>query len=256
MLRDYRDVWKSYGDTDPYFGVLTDPRFYRENLTSETLSEFWATGEAHVERIAGLMRTHLGRELRPGRTLEFGCGVGRVLLPLARRSGQVVGVDVSPSMLAEARKACEAAGVRNVEFVEFVGGLAGLAGPFDLVHSFIVLQHIPTHIGVRLVAEMLALLAPGGLTALHVTFAKPDESSLHTALRKVRSAVPLANGLVNLLRGKRWSEPFMQMNPYDLNKLFALFQRAGCQRLYTAFSDHGGFLGVVLIAEKATEPSF
>ena len=255
MLRDYREDWKRYGDTDPYYGVLTDPRFHRDQLNPEALAEFWATGEAHVERIATLFAAHLGRELRPRRSLDFGCGVGRVLLPLARRSGQAVGVDVSPSMLAEARKASEASGVRNIELLEFSGSLAGLRGPFDFVHSYIVLQHIPTRLGLRLIAETLALIAPGGLTMLQLTYAKPGEDALRATVRRVRSGLPLANGLANLLGRRNWGEPYMQMNAYDLNLVFQELQRAGCHRVFTTFTDHGGVLGVALLAEKVAEPS-
>ncbi len=255
MLGDYREDWKRYGDTDPYFGVLTDPRFRRDRLDAAALADFWGTGEAHVERLAALFAAHLGRELRPGRSLDFGCGVGRVLLPLARRSVQVVGVDVSPSMLAEARKATEAKGMANVELVEFTGSLAGLRGPFDFVHSYIVLQHIPVDQGLALIAELLGLLAPGGLAMLQLTYAKPGEDALRASVRRVRSGVPMVNGLANLLGRRAWSEPYMQMNPYDLNLVFLLFQTAGCHRVFTTFSDHGGALGVALLAEKVSEPS-
>ena len=252
MLRDYREDWKRYGDTDPYYGVLTDPRFHRDNLDAEALAEFWATGEAHVERIARLFARHLGRALQPRRSLDFGCGVGRVLLPLALRSGQAIGVDISPSMLAEARKASEASGVHNVEFSS---SLAELRGPFDFVHSYIVLQHIPARLGAPLIAQMLALLAPGGLAMLQLTYAKPGEDALRAMVRRVRSSVPLANGLANLLGRHRWGEPYMQMNAYDLNHVFQIFQGAGCHRVFTTFSDHGGVLGVALLAEKVAESS-
>lgn len=39
-----------------------------------------------------------------GRTLELGCGTGRVLLPLARAGVSIVGIDRSEPMLARARK--------------------------------------------------------------------------------------------------------------------------------------------------------
>ena len=58
------------------------------------------------------------------------------------RAERVVGVDVSPSMLAEARRNCDARGARNVELLA-ADRLGTLAPEFDLVHSFIVLQHIP-----------------------------------------------------------------------------------------------------------------
>jgi 2-polyprenyl-3-methyl-5-hydroxy-6-metoxy-1,4-benzoquinol methylase len=255
MSGDYREHWKRYGDTDPYFGVLTDPRFHRAQLNEAALAEFWATGEAHVERVAALFAAHLGRELRPARSLDFGCGVGRVLLPLARRSGQAVGVDVSASMLAEARKAGEARGVRNVELREFAGSLSALPGPFDFVHSYIVLQHIPTPLGLRLLAELLALLSPGGLAMLQLTYAKPGEDTLRAMARRARAVLPLANGLANLFGRRSWGEPYMQMNAYDLNRVFLAFQRAGCHRVFTTYTDHGGVLGVALVAEKVAEPS-
>ena len=35
----------------------------------------------------------------PGRTLELGCGTGRVLIPTARAGCEITGVDFSPFML-------------------------------------------------------------------------------------------------------------------------------------------------------------
>jgi len=46
-----------------------------------------------------------------GPLLEVGCGTGRLLLPLARAGYTCVGVDVSPSMLAIARRKLDAAGL-------------------------------------------------------------------------------------------------------------------------------------------------
>ena len=256
MTRDASRDWIVYGAEDPYFGVLTEPRFHRDRLDDGARAEFWATGEAHVERLAATFRTHFGRELAPGRGLDFGCGVGRVLLPLARRSRHVVGVDVAPGMLAEARGAAAAAGLAVPERIEFASTLTGLVGPFDLVHSFIVLQHIPAADGMRRISELLALLAPGGLAVLHVPYAKPGESAARAALRWARAHVSGVNGVVNLLARRPWQAPNMQMNVYDLNAVLLLLQHAGCHRVVTAFSDHSGVLGVVLFAEKRSETPY
>jgi SAM-dependent methyltransferase len=46
-----------------------------------------------------------------GPIVELMCGTGRVLLPLARAGFQITGVDVSPLLLAQARRKLEAAGL-------------------------------------------------------------------------------------------------------------------------------------------------
>lgn len=59
--------------------------------------------------------------LQPGESiLDIATGTGLAALEAARlvgRSGRVIGVDLSPGMLANAKKAIEAAGVQNVELV-------------------------------------------------------------------------------------------------------------------------------------------
>ena len=65
--------------------------------------------------------------------LDLGCGIGRMVPPLAPRVRSVLGVDVSSGMVAEARRRC--GGLDNVNFTVGSGhDLAGLpdAG-FDLV---------------------------------------------------------------------------------------------------------------------------
>jgi SAM-dependent methyltransferase len=46
----------------------------------------------------------LVRSFRPGTVLDAGCGTGRVAIELARHGIDTVGVDVDPSMIAEARR--------------------------------------------------------------------------------------------------------------------------------------------------------
>ncbi len=250
LLRDHRDDWRALGSVEPFFGVLTADRFLRRNLDERTLAEFWASGELYVASVAALFEKHLGRELRPRRALDFGCGVGRVLLPLARRAGEVVGADVAAPMLAEARQAADAAGLGNVLLVELAGSAAGLPGPFDFVHTYNVLQHVPPALGLRLVRELLALLTPDGLALIHLTFARPGDGPLRRLARRLRGSLPLVHGFANLATGRPWSEPHMQMNVYDLNEVFAALAEAGCHSLYAASTDHGGMLGVALLVER------
>ena len=61
---------------------------------------------------------HLDPGFQPINALDFGCGVGRLVIPLAKISTSAVGIDVSESMLAEARKNCELNSVHNIDLVK------------------------------------------------------------------------------------------------------------------------------------------
>lgn len=57
-------------------------------------------------------------KLNPGsRILDVGCGTGRHVIELAKRGYHVTGVDISSGMLAEGKKAAEAAGV-EIEWIQ------------------------------------------------------------------------------------------------------------------------------------------
>jgi 2-polyprenyl-3-methyl-5-hydroxy-6-metoxy-1,4-benzoquinol methylase len=244
---DSDQAWRQWGEQDPYFAVLTDRGLRRESLTPEALSAFFQSGEAHVHGVLETIRRHLDPGFRPRRALDFGCGVGRLLLPLAAVAEHAVGVDVSPAMLAEARTHAERRKLTNVHLVESDDTLSRVSGPFDLVHSFLVLQHIPVARGERLIGRLLALVAPGGVAALHLPYAR-DVSRLRRAAAWVRRAVPGARGVINWTRGAPWSQPAMQMNLYDLNAVSGLLERAGVSQVHTRFVRDGEYRGVMLYA--------
>jgi len=68
-----------------------------------------------------------------GEVLEFGCGTGRVLIPIARQGKKITGIDSSPRMLGQcrARLASEPAAVRKMATVE-----AGDMRNLDLGRTF------------------------------------------------------------------------------------------------------------------------
>ncbi len=102
---------------------------------------------------------------RAGLAVEIGCGLGRVSVALADRFDHVVGIDISPEMLARAR---EVAPHPRVSFVLGDGAsLDAIAdGVADFVVSFTVFQHIPkTSVIERYIAEAGRVLRPGGTFA-------------------------------------------------------------------------------------------
>jgi 2-polyprenyl-3-methyl-5-hydroxy-6-metoxy-1,4-benzoquinol methylase len=98
LTNDSDQDWERLARTDPYFAVLTEPQYCGKPSEIER-AEFFRTGEAHVAEVLSIIRSRLHPTFAPARALDFGCGVGRVLIPLAARCREVTGVDVSPAML-------------------------------------------------------------------------------------------------------------------------------------------------------------
>lgn len=108
-------------------------------------------------------------KVQPGtRVLDVGCGVGRWSRLLASRGAHVTGVDLSPTMIAQAERRAESEGVADrCRFqVQDVSRLQ-VGGEFDLVLGVTVLQHILDPDLLRsAVQRMAAHLAPGGRMVL------------------------------------------------------------------------------------------
>ena len=52
-----------------------------------------------------------------GRLLDLGCGTGEIARPLHADFQEIVGVDLSPEMIAEARRQCDRAGIANARWL-------------------------------------------------------------------------------------------------------------------------------------------
>lgn len=207
--------WEKWGATDPYFGVLSSEHFHAATLDRFAKDEFFASGKNHVTRVLDTIRTHFEPGFAPTSALDFGCGVGRLVVPLAEQATTVVGVDVSPSMLAEAAKNCASAGVNNVTLIQ-TSDLSNVSGQFDLVHSYIVFQHINWRRGRVLLQRLAEKVKPSGYLAVHV-FTSCDAPKMVKFMVQLRYMFPPVNWLRNVIRGRPVFEPAMQLHVYDLH---------------------------------------
>lgn len=103
--------------------------------------------------------------LRPGETvLDLGSGAGFDAFLAAREvgpEGHVIGVDMTPEMLARARRNAEAAGYANVEFREgTIEALPVADASVDVVISNCVINLVPDKAAVY--REVARVLRPGG----------------------------------------------------------------------------------------------
>jgi SAM-dependent methyltransferase len=96
--------------------------------------------------------------------LDFGCGAGRVLLPLSEKFPRVKfrGTDISPKALQIGRQ--RGKGAKNVSFHAFDGRSAATIedGSIDLVLSWRVVERIPRHMFNIVLREFNRVLSTGG----------------------------------------------------------------------------------------------
>jgi len=197
-----------------------------------------------------------------------------------------VGVDISPSMLAEARRNCDARGIGNVVLELSDDRLSRVRGDFDLVHSAIVLQHIEVARGRQIFRSLVELVRPGGIAALHLTYGKsffPETFGQPPAPAAAPAPAPAPaqpeppppQGLLRRLFGARpvatsplpedapspadtseaQADPQMLMNPYNLSEIAFLMQGIGAAKFDAEFTDHGGELGVFLFFRRPGPPA-
>lgn len=240
--------WEYYGKTNPYYGVLTADDFLSRNLSPDAKARFFESGRRYVDLIIKLVQDEFYASFKPKRALDFGCGVGRLVIPLAEICETVTGVEISDSMIEEAGKNCSERGISNVKIVKGDDFLSLVSGTYDLVHSYIVFQHIAPHRGEMILKRLIGMLQDNGIGVLHFTYFS-KESSRRKLLTAAYKHVPYLFGLRNILKGRPFSEPMMHMNEYDLNHIFRVLQEAGCHRCCTRFTDHNMY-GIILLFQK------
>ncbi len=141
-----------------------------------------------------------------GKLLDLGCGAGRTSIPLAQMGFEVVGIDISPSMLKVAMLQASQHNLK-IDFQEMDAmSLKFADGTFDCaLYSFNGLDHIPGYGGkLEALREVLRVLKPG---ALFVFSSHRIWSPFH--LRKmVKSGLRMSLGRMtgNKTVEKEWGE--------------------------------------------------
>ncbi|HMC60256.1 MAG TPA: class I SAM-dependent methyltransferase [Candidatus Solibacter sp.] len=145
------------------------------------------------------------------RVLSLGCGIGDTELLLARHVAEVVGVDLSPAAIRQARADAEKLGVRNARFEEGgiipatttgaggatgadgatradgatgTDGAIGAAGRYDVAIAVFFLHHLPDEELDELPGRLKTTLNPGGV------FYSLDPSSRRLSAAVGRRLIP------------------------------------------------------------------
>jgi SAM-dependent methyltransferase len=147
--------------------------------------------------------------IRPGwHVVDIGCGPLGILDLLSARvgpAGQVVGLEWEPRFISMAESVLAERHLTNVRLVEADATATGLPrATFDFVHERLVL-HLQPH-PERILAEMVALVRPGGIVAVQgidhaAWFCEPPHPAW-TTLLGVFHTICRAHG-VDLFMGRR-----------------------------------------------------
>jgi hypothetical protein len=155
-------------------------------------------------------------------------------------------------MLDQARRNCELHAIQNVQFIHANDLSALELGSFDLVHSFIVFQHIPVARGEHILKNLISLIADGGIGAIHLTYSD-SRSALRNVILAIRRRSSLAHGVMNVIQGGQFSRPLMQMNRYSVNRLLDLLLESGCSNIHVELSNDNDFHAAMLYFEKSAQ---
>ena len=159
--------WKTLGNTDPYWSVLSTPEFKGHSF-EKNKAAFFESGRTAASCVESFCpRNEVSMN---GRTLiELGCGVGRVTVHLAKLFDNIIAIDISPGNLERCRAHVAEAGLKNVTTVllETPSQLKELPLA-DFFYSIITLQHNPPPVAAYCLATLLGCIRAGGCALFQI----------------------------------------------------------------------------------------
>lgn len=249
-MKSTDQAWEKWGKLDPYYAVLTEEKFHNENLSLKHKKEFFASGENEVDYILNIM-TKIDKNYSINTAVDFGCGVGRLAIPLARKFKHTIGLDVSESMIKEARVNIPLELRKKLSFKKTNDNLKNLPKNYNLVVSEHVFQHIPLARGYAMTNKLLKNLDSGGFAALHFTI-HDSESTFIKLLFKLRSQIFFINWLANLYKKRPITTPNMQMNVFKIDHLLKIYRDNGIPEVFCKSNVYGrGFIAATIIGKKS-----
>lgn len=154
-------TWDCFGKTDPLWSILTEAD--KKGNKWDT-NEFFHRGELEIQLNLHLIgQRHTLKNC--GRSLDFGCGVGRLTQALASRFEESHGLDISEAMIEHANEFKSARQVTNSHFHLNKENDLNLFKDdyFDFIISLIVLQHMEPRYFSIYIEEFCRIIKKGGL---------------------------------------------------------------------------------------------
>jgi SAM-dependent methyltransferase len=193
-------TWETWARTDPKYAILSSDEVHDWD-DDRFMAHCWESD--HALRLANEVT-----RIRRGRALDFGCGIGRLSQRLAQQFDTVVGVDISPTMVEEAKR-LNRCGDRCQYLRADLDRFSD--AEFDFVLSVYVMQHIPSSLQAPILGDLTRVLRPDGVAVLQIHGGWPG---LRGVLQRY------APRAVSDLRWRlRYSTPRIEMNPLSAEQV-------------------------------------
>ncbi len=160
LLKDENLVYPDYYQSQNFHGIAGGYLTSSAAVTYDEITQYvLAPNETWIRQ--ELINSVQGQ---PQKILDLGCGTGSstILLKQAFPNAEVIGLDLSPFMLAIAKHKANRAGLK----IKWLHGLAEktnlLAERFDLVTASLLFHETPASISKAIIKEAYRLLTPGG----------------------------------------------------------------------------------------------
>jgi len=146
--------------------------------------------------------------------LDIGCGTGIQTVYLAKqlRHGTVLGIDLSPAMVAQARELARKEAVNNLTIQELDAGKIEFSDRFDLVISNFALHWIRN--AAKLLERVVRSLRSDGTLAVQFPLVNEEHPMVIAMTRAIAAAGLEAHY-------NRWEFPWFRITPGDYRQLLA-----------------------------------
>lgn len=233
--------WILLGEKEPYWSVLTQPKYKPKNISPDVLDDFYSTGEEEIEWVVSRLR-ELYSTFEPEIALDFGCGVGRLTFPISKHASKVYGVDISPGMLSKAEERKKTQDFKNVKFLGKIPNKE-----FDWVNCNIVLQHITPKRGYIILNNILSKLSDTACISIQIIFWR---DSIFSRLK----IFDIQTAFFNLQARFAWNKPApvgtMMVYDYDMNRVLKCLFDQGISDPVLVHTKHGDLHGCWVIGRK------
>jgi hypothetical protein len=121
--------------------------------------------------------------------------------------------------------------------------------PAAMIHSYIVLQHIPVRIGEPIIAKLIESVREGGIGALHMTILPPT-GAWRSAGRNMLKRFKFTRVIANIVFRRRWNALAMEMNLYRTERIVEMLARSGIERITCIRVDDWGSIGLWFLFKR------